>query len=65
MWETGGNIFYLLAAQYTRLDVAAVLASMYPAVTVLLSIRLLHESVNRMQWLGVVLCIVGIALIVN
>lgn len=62
--DAGGNIFYILAVHYTRLDMAALLSSMYPAVTVLLSVRLLHEGVTRVQWLGVILCGVAIALIV-
>jgi drug/metabolite transporter (DMT)-like permease len=61
--DVGGNVFYLLARQLTRLDVAAVVASMYPAVTVLLAHRLLHEGVSRMQWLGLALCLASVSLI--
>lgn len=63
--DAGGNVFYLIAREYTRLDVAAVLSSMYPAATVLLAGVLLQEQINRLQWLGVVVCICAVALIVQ
>ena len=61
--DAGGNVFYMLAKQYTRLDIAAVLASMYPAVTVILASIILKEKVSASQWRGVVLCVVAVALI--
>jgi drug/metabolite transporter (DMT)-like permease len=63
LFDAGGNIFFMLAKQYTRLDVAAVLASMYPAITVILAWMILKERVCTSQWQGVTLCIIAIALI--
>jgi uncharacterized membrane protein len=63
LMDTGGNVFYLLAARFTRMDIAAVLASMGPAITVLLSAIILREKVGRMQGVGVLLCIAATVLL--
>ncbi|MGA9533639.1 MAG: EamA family transporter [Anaerolineales bacterium] len=61
--DTGGNIFYLLAAQWARLDVVAVLASLYPAGTVILSRLILNEKMTRRSWGGLLVALLAIALI--
>lgn len=63
MFDAGGNIFYLLARQHTRLDVAAVLSSLYPAATVVLARVISSEPVTRMQWFGAAVCLAAIGLI--
>lgn len=64
VFDAGGNIFFLLAQNAARLDVAAVLSSMYPISTIALSILIMKESVSRSQWLGVSLCLLAVGLIV-
>jgi len=61
--EAGGNWGYLLARQLTRLDVAVVISSMYPAVTVILAWLVTHQHISRAQWAGMALCLLAVALI--
>ena len=61
--DTGGNVLYLVAKQYMRVDDAAVLASLYPVSTVLLAGLLLKQKVSGVQWLGAGLCMVAVVLI--
>ncbi|MDN0197811.1 EamA family transporter [Streptomyces sp. S.PNR 29] len=49
-----GLILYLLAAQRQLLAIAVVLASLYPALPVVLGLALLHERVTRRQAVGLV-----------
>lgn len=63
IFDAGGNVFYLLARQHTRLDVAAVLSSLYPAATVVLARVISSEPVSRMQWFGAAVCLAAIGLI--
>lgn len=61
--DTGGNIFYLLATKFTRLDIAALLSSFYPAMTVILASVILKEKATRAQWAGMALCLAALGLI--
>ncbi len=54
---------FLLATQQGFLTVAAVLASLYPASTVLLAALVLKEHVHKAQGVGLVLCGLAVAFV--
>ena len=56
-----GTLLFLLATGATSLAVAAVLTSLYPAVTVLLAAGLLRERVTLGQRVGIGICTLAVA----
>ena len=61
--DSGANALFLAATRHGRLDVAAVLSSLYPASTVILARVLLKERISRMQSAGIVGALMAVALI--
>jgi drug/metabolite transporter (DMT)-like permease len=57
------TVCFQLAVQHGLLTIGAVLASLYPAVTVLLAAVLLRERVQRAQGVGLTLAAAAVALI--
>ncbi len=64
LFDATGNVFFLLATQLTRLEFAAVLSSMSPAITVLLASLVAKQRVLTIQKVGVVICLAAIVLII-
>jgi drug/metabolite transporter (DMT)-like permease len=63
MLDTMGNLIYFKATQLGRLDVAAVICSLYPAGTILLAALVLHERPTRRQVGGMGVALVAVMLL--
>ena len=61
--DTTGNLLFIAATRAGRLDVAAVLASLYPASTILLAAWTLHERPTRRQGLGMAVAAAAVVMI--
>lgn len=60
--DLAGNFFYILASQAGRLDVSAVLSSLFPGSTIILAWIVLKERITRAQLTGILLALVAIVL---
>lgn len=58
--DLGGNLFFILASQAGRLDISAILSSLYPGITVILAWAFLKEKISRVQGAGIVLSLIAI-----
>jgi len=61
--DAGANGMFAVATHTGALSLTSVFASLYPAVTVLLAWRFHHEKLRRVQVVGVVTVLVGVACI--
>jgi len=61
--DTVGNVCFAASSEHGLVSLTAVLASLYPIVTVLLAASLLHERVAPLQRTGIALTLAGVVLI--
>jgi drug/metabolite transporter (DMT)-like permease len=61
--DTLGNALFAASSGHGLVSLTAVLASLYPIVTVLLAAAVLRESVAPLQKAGIVLTLTGVVLI--
>jgi drug/metabolite transporter (DMT)-like permease len=58
-----GNFLLVMATRSGRLDVAAVLSSLYPAATVILAYVVLKERVTKIQNIGIATALIAVPMI--
>ena len=61
--DTMGNLGYTLAAHTGRLDLAAMVSSLYPGFTILLAALVLRERPTRRQTLGMAVALASVVLL--
>ncbi|MFG1998290.1 EamA family transporter [Spirillospora sp. NPDC048911] len=61
--DAGANVLYFLAVQDGMLSLAAVLTSLYPAITVLMARIAYSERLRAVQQIGLALAAAGVALV--
>ncbi|WP_242908538.1 DMT family transporter [Actinomadura terrae] len=61
--DAGANALYFIAVQDGMLSLAAVLTSLYPAITVLLARIAYSERLRTVQRLGMAIAVAGVALV--
>ncbi len=63
LFDTSGNMLFIAATRAGRLDVAAVLASLYPASTILLAAWRMKERPTRRQVIGMIVALAAVVMI--
>jgi len=61
--DTLGNLLYIQTTRLGRLDVAAMVCSLYPAGTILLAALVLREWPSRRQFAGIALALAAVVLL--
>ena len=62
--DATSNILFILSVLYGRLDIASILFSMGPVITILLAWLIMKEKIGQIQALGIILAMFSIILLV-
>lgn len=60
--DSAGNLFYVLSSLWGRLDMGAVVSSLYPGFTVMLAWLVLKEKISSRQWIGLLIALLALIL---
>jgi drug/metabolite transporter (DMT)-like permease len=61
--DFSANLLLGIATTHGLVSVVMVLGSLFPITTALLAFKILHERLHRVQYVGIVLAVVGVAII--
>jgi drug/metabolite transporter (DMT)-like permease len=61
--DTLGNLLYIQTTRFGRLDVAAMICSLYPAGTILMAALVLREWPTRRQFAGIALALAAVVML--
>lgn len=61
--DFSANLLLGVATNFGLVSLVMVLGSIYPIVTALMAFKFLHERLHRVQYVGIVLAVAGVALI--
>ncbi|MEK6648315.1 MAG: DMT family transporter [Actinomycetota bacterium] len=61
--DFSANLFVGIASTHGLVSVVMVLGSLFPIMTALLAFKILHERLHRVQYVGIVLAVAGVAII--
>ena len=63
MADFSANVLLGIASTHGLVSIVMVLGSLFPIMTAILAYKILHERLHRVQYVGIVLAVLGVAVI--